>query len=190
MSADPAAAVPSISGGALSLLEFLSEAPLSTARDITALSRVRSTAVYDRLGELRDGGMVDSAALGWCRPLSMRWFMTDPGLSAIGKLGSTWHEEFTRCRRCWSACPRWSVLPCGLPGPGPGGLPVLPLAGPGEPRRRGALPVRLGRPLLERRLQSEEWIADRLGRAGPRPPGDVGLPRAPLAWPAGLRGER
>ena len=28
----------------------------------------------------------------------MRWFMTDPGLSVVGKLGSTWHEEFARCR--------------------------------------------------------------------------------------------
>ena len=98
MGAELAPAPPSVSGGARRLLDFLSEAPLSTARDITTLSGVRSTAVYDRLGELRDRGLVDSAALGWCRPLSMRWFMTDPGLSLVGKLGSTWHEEFTRCR--------------------------------------------------------------------------------------------
>ena len=167
MSADPAAAAPSISRGALSLLNFCLRLLCRPPGILPALSRVRSTAVYDRLGELRDGGMVDSAALGWCRPLSMRWFMTDPGLSAIGKLGSTWHEEFTRCRLPGAPALGGVVLPCGLPGPGPGGLPVLPLAGPGEPRRRGALPVRRVALFWSGAFQSEEWIADRLGRLAP-----------------------
>ena len=79
-------------------LESLVDKPLASTRDLSLLSGTSQTLVYRRLGELRDRGLVDSAALGWYRPLAHCWFMTGSGLSVAGMPGSTWHEEFARCR--------------------------------------------------------------------------------------------
>ena len=79
-------------------LYWLVDAPLATARDLSSLSGIGRSFWYDQLGDLRSRGLVDSAAPGWSRPLSMRWFMTGSGLSVVGMPGSTWHEEFARCR--------------------------------------------------------------------------------------------
>ena len=87
-----------VSGGAVRLLNLLVELPLATVRDLTPLSDVSSALLYRRLGELRDHGLVDSVSLGWYSSLASRWFLTDQALFALGRLGSTWHEEVTRCR--------------------------------------------------------------------------------------------
>ena len=87
-----------ISGGGRRLLDLLAELPLATTRDLTALAGVGSSVTYKRLGELRDLGLLDSASLGWCCSLSMRWFLTDMALSVLSRLGTTWHQEFSRCR--------------------------------------------------------------------------------------------
>ena len=87
-----------VSGGAVRLLNLLVELPLATVRDLTPLSDVSSALLYRRLGELRDHGLVDSVSLGWYSSLASRWFLTDESLFALGRLGSTWHEEVTRCR--------------------------------------------------------------------------------------------
>ena len=79
-------------------LDWLVDAPLATARDLSSLSGIGRSFWYAQLGDLRSRGLVDSAALGRSRPLSMRWFMTGSGLSVVGMPGSTWHEEFARCR--------------------------------------------------------------------------------------------
>ena len=87
-----------ISGGGRRLLDLLAELPLATTRDLTALAGVGSSVTYKRLGELRDLGLLDSASLGWCCSLSMRWFLTDMALFVLSRLGTTWHQESSRCR--------------------------------------------------------------------------------------------
>ena len=84
--------------GALRVLNVLVDIPLATARDLTDLTGFSPSMVYLRLGQLKDLGLVDSVSLGWSFALSMRWFLTDSGLLALGRLGSTWHEEPARCR--------------------------------------------------------------------------------------------
>ena len=84
--------------GAASLLQLLVHFPLSTAGEMVLFSGVSSSLVYDRLGDLRDEGLVESVSLGWYGSLSQRWYLTNSALASLGLLGATWHEEYPRCR--------------------------------------------------------------------------------------------
>ena len=87
-----------VSESAHNLLDRLVDLPLASVRDLQPLSDRGSTVVYQRLGKLRDHGLVDSASLGWYGSTASRWFLTDQALFTLGRLDSTWHEEGNRCR--------------------------------------------------------------------------------------------
>ena len=153
-----------VSPGGRRLLEIMADLPLATARDLMSLSKVGSTLVYDRLGELRDLNLVDCVSLGWYGPLSMRWFLTDAALSLLGCLGSTWHEEFTRCRLLerLPSVELFYPVAAGIDDLGPfrsfhwlDGVSVDAVAR----YQHGWIALFWSGP-----LQSEDWIAARLGR--------------------------
>ena len=87
-----------LSSGAERLLALLDDLPMATVGDVAPLTGASSSAVYDRMLELRQAGHIDSVGLGWSRPRSMRWYLTDAGLSLLGHEEVTWHHEGLRSR--------------------------------------------------------------------------------------------
>ena len=81
-----------------SLLEALAELPLASTRDVADVMRSDVHALYRYLWELQIKKYVGSARLGCTLKKSVRWYLTDKGLTEIGRLGVTWHEE---AHRCW-----------------------------------------------------------------------------------------
>lgn len=94
----PASTAGDSSAGSRRVLDLLAELPLATAGDLAGLSGLSSSAVYQRLSRCREQGQAESVALGWAAPSAQRWFLTEPGLALLERLGTTWHEEPARCR--------------------------------------------------------------------------------------------
>ena len=79
------------------------DTPLASARDLASLMGIGTPGIYTSLGELSEARLVDSDSLGWSRPRTARWFLTEKGLARLGRTGSSWHEEAHRCgllQRC------------------------------------------------------------------------------------------
>ena len=80
------------------LLEGLAEVPLASTKDLAGVMQVDVHPLYRKLWILQEEGYLGSARLGCTQQRSLRWYMTDRGVGAVGRVGLTWHEE---AHRCW-----------------------------------------------------------------------------------------
>ncbi len=87
-----------VSRSASRVAAALVQCPLGSAADVAPMVGTKVAGVYARLRELRSAGMADCVSLGWSMRQQFRWWLSDDALSALGVLGSSWHEEWGRSR--------------------------------------------------------------------------------------------